>query len=92
MTRGKLPGVVSDWRRIANDETFVAPILRTFIFLSASDPVIQSNLNKWHVPTAQCVTNVQSLKKVLNNGQNINNVLVENHYLAMIYRPQYTTI
>jgi hypothetical protein len=91
ITRLKLPGMASDWRRIANDETFVVPVLRGSFFLPASNPVVESHLKKWHVPTIPNVTNVRSLNDALTNGHEINGILVENYYIGMLWYPKYST-
>lgn len=91
ITRLKLPGMASDWRRITNDETFVVPVLRGSFFLPASNPVVESYLKKWHVLTTPNITNVRSLNEALTNGHEINGVLVENYYVGLLWCPKYST-
>jgi len=89
----KLPGMSSDYSRVARESHFI-PILRSSVFLPAWHDISQQNFASVSVQSSAIsphpIKNVDDLKAALRVGREIKGLLVENHYIGIVWVPQYS--
>lgn len=92
LVRGKLPGQASDYRRIIHDETFFRPLIRNSFFLPSGDPLVKEFFPEWAGTTQFSALGTSSdVKQALKQQHEINGLLIENHYIAMLWHAEFTT-
>ncbi|MFD2261293.1 hypothetical protein ACFSM5_00215 [Lacibacterium aquatile] len=92
LVRGKLPGMASDYRRIICDETLYRPLIRNSFFLPSGDPLVKEFFPEWAGASRfQSIGTSQELRQALKQQHEINGLLIENHYIAMLWNADFTT-
>lgn len=89
----KLPGMSSDYARVAQESHFI-PILRSSVFLPAWHEITQQHFASVSVQSSaissEPIDTIEKLTGALEKGREIKGLLVENHYIGIVWVPQYS--